>query len=79
MLQSAVVTSMLSIHRLIGTYQHNISVHIALSKFTKEIFVSAGVNRDRIYLNLTSLISTTLNLKREKMDFSSDDFLQKKD
>ncbi len=49
-LQSAVVTSMLGLHRLIGTYQGKISAYIALSKFSKTIFINGGLHEDKIHV-----------------------------
>jgi glycosyltransferase involved in cell wall biosynthesis len=45
---SAVVASMLAAHRAIGTYTHRVAVFVALSEFSRRMFVEGGLPADRI-------------------------------
>lgn len=47
-LQSAVVVSMLGLHRRLGTYQDKITRYIALNQFCRDKFVEAGLPRVRM-------------------------------
>lgn len=49
-LQSGVITGMLSLHRIIKTYDKNVSSYIALTDFAKNIFVGCGIMADRIFV-----------------------------
>lgn len=46
--QSAVVTAMLSVHNLRGTWHKQVDKYIALTNFTKQKFVEAGMDEARI-------------------------------
>lgn len=46
--QSAVLVSMLALHRALGTYRHKVSRYIALNRFCRDKFVEGGLPRDRI-------------------------------
>ncbi|BDP44146.1 glycosyl transferase family 1 (plasmid) [Deinococcus aetherius] len=45
---SAVVGTMLSSHRLLGTYQQQVDIYIAVSEFVKQKYVQAGFNPEQI-------------------------------
>lgn len=46
--QSAVLGSMLGVHRAFGTFHHKVSRYIALSEFSRGRFVQGGLPADRI-------------------------------
>lgn len=46
--QSAVLVSMLTLHRALGTYQHKVTRYIALNRFCREKFVEGGLPAERI-------------------------------
>lgn len=46
--QSAVLASMLALHRRIGTWQHKVARYIALSDFARDKFIEIGLLRERI-------------------------------
>ena len=45
---SAAVVSMLSVHRLIGTYQRKVRIYIALTEFARRMFIEAGFAGDKV-------------------------------
>jgi len=45
---SAAIATMLSVHRLIGTWQHKMSVYIALTAWARDMFIEAGVPPDKL-------------------------------
>ncbi len=49
-LQSAVVTSMLGVHRFIGTYQHRVSAYIAMNHFCRNKFIAGGLPEEKIHI-----------------------------
>ena len=46
--QTAVVTTMLTIHRLLGTWQKQVDVYIALTEFARKKFIAGGLPEDKI-------------------------------
>lgn len=46
--QSAVLVSMLTLHRALGTYRHKVTRYIALNRFCRDKFVDGGLPRERI-------------------------------
>jgi glycosyltransferase involved in cell wall biosynthesis len=46
--QSALVTAMLVLHRLLGTWERQVDLFIALSEFSRGRFIEAGLPRERI-------------------------------
>lgn len=46
--QSAVVASMLTMHRLLGTYENKVTRYIALNEFCRRKFIEGGLPADRI-------------------------------
>lgn len=46
--QSAVATSMLAIHRLLGTYRKRVTRYIALNSFARDKYVEGGIPAERI-------------------------------
>lgn len=46
--QSAVVASMLAMHRALGTYQRRIDAYVALTSFQKGVMVAGGLPEERI-------------------------------
>lgn len=49
-LQTAVITGMLSLHRVLKTYREKVSAYIALTEFSKNIFISGGLPAQRIHV-----------------------------
>ncbi len=49
-LQSAVVTSMLGVHRFLGTYQHRVSAYIAMNHFCRNKFIAGGLPEEKIHI-----------------------------
>jgi glycosyltransferase involved in cell wall biosynthesis len=47
-LQSAAVVSMQSLHRMLGTYQHQVTRYIALNEFCRDKFIEAGLPKTRM-------------------------------
>lgn len=47
-MQSALITQMLSTHRAVGTYQNRISAYIAMNHFCREKFIAGGLPADKI-------------------------------
>ena len=45
---SAAIATMLSVHRLIGTWQHKTSVYIALTAWARGMFIEAGLRADKL-------------------------------
>jgi glycosyltransferase involved in cell wall biosynthesis len=45
---SAAIVTMLSAHRLIGTWQHKTRVYIALTAWARDMFIEAGVPPDKL-------------------------------
>jgi len=50
LLQTSVVASALTMHRLIKTYENKVSAYIALTDFSKNKFVQAGMSANNIYV-----------------------------
>ena len=48
--QSAVLTGMLVVHRLIGTYKHKVTRYIALNEFCRTKFIDGGLPADRVVI-----------------------------
>jgi glycosyltransferase involved in cell wall biosynthesis len=46
--QSTAVTAMLGLHRLLGTWERQVDLYIALSEFARNKFIQGGLPRDRI-------------------------------
>ncbi|MDQ2820349.1 MAG: glycosyltransferase family 4 protein [Pseudomonadota bacterium] len=46
--QSAVLSAMLSVHRMAGTYQNKVTRYIALSTFSRDRFIAAGLRAERV-------------------------------
>lgn len=46
--QSAVLSGMLSVHRVLGTYQHKVNRYIALSTFSRDRFIEGGLPAERL-------------------------------
>jgi glycosyltransferase involved in cell wall biosynthesis len=49
-LQTGVVSSMLMLHRTIGSYRNKVTSYIALSNFSREKFVAGGLPGERIHV-----------------------------
>lgn len=47
-IQSAVVVSMQGLHRMLGTYQHQVTRYIALNQFCSDKFIAAGLPKARM-------------------------------
>lgn len=45
---TGVAVSMLTVHRAIGTYQHDVDVYVALTEFARRKFIEGGLPEDRI-------------------------------
>lgn len=48
--QSAVVTGMLSVHKLLGTWRAKVDAYIVSTKFFRKKFIEAGLPPDKIFL-----------------------------
>lgn len=48
--QTAVISSMISIHRSIGTFKNKVSAYIALTNFSKSKFIESGLPSERIFV-----------------------------
>ena len=46
--QSAVLVSMLGLHRALGTYERKVTRYIALNDFCRDVFVRGGLPRERL-------------------------------
>lgn len=53
--QSAVVASMISVHRLRGTWRKDVDRYIALTAFSRDKFVEGGLPPDRIVIKANSV------------------------
>jgi glycosyltransferase involved in cell wall biosynthesis len=49
-LQSAVVASMLTVHRALGTWKRMVDVYLVATEFYREKFIEAGIPADRVRL-----------------------------
>lgn len=49
-LQSSVLASMISVHRLIGTWQNKVTRYIALNKFCREKFIDGGLPANKVVI-----------------------------
>lgn len=49
-IQSGVIASMLTSHRSIGTFRHQVSAYIAMNHFCREKFIAGGLPADRIHI-----------------------------
>jgi glycosyltransferase involved in cell wall biosynthesis len=47
---SAVTATMLSVHRMIGTYQNGVDAYITPTSFAREKFIAGGLPADRIFV-----------------------------
>jgi glycosyltransferase involved in cell wall biosynthesis len=45
---SAAIVTMLSLHRMLGTWQHKTSVYIALTAFARRMFIEAGLAAEKL-------------------------------
>ena len=62
---SSVLTSMLSLHRVLGTYKKKVSRYIALNAFCRDRFVAGGLPAERIaikpnFVDLEGMVSETM-------------------
>ena len=48
--QTAVVASMIAVHRKLGTWMHPLHYYIALSRFARQKFIEAGLPEKRIFV-----------------------------
>ncbi len=48
--QTATLATMLGVHRLFGTWSHSIGAYVALSQFSRDYFVAAGLPAEKIHL-----------------------------
>lgn len=49
-LQSGVAAAALALHRLIGSYRRRVHAYIALSRFSRELYVAGGLPAERLHL-----------------------------
>lgn len=56
--QTAVLSSMLVTHRILGTWKNKVTSYIALNEFCKEKFVSAGIPSEKIKIKPNFVIKT---------------------
>ncbi|MDH3587772.1 MAG: glycosyltransferase family 4 protein [Gammaproteobacteria bacterium] len=48
--QTAVLSTMLTVHRMLGTYRSRIAAYIALTEFSRQKFVEGGLPAERIHI-----------------------------
>ena len=65
-MQSALVTSMLGVHRSLGSYRHQVSAYIVLNEFCREKFIAGGLPQDKLHIkpNFTAGFQTPNWLQR---------------
>jgi glycosyltransferase involved in cell wall biosynthesis len=63
--QSFALSSILTLHRVIGTWNRQVDAYIALTKFGREIFVRGGLPADRIFVRHNA-ITTPASSVRER-------------
>ena len=56
--QTAVLSSMLVTHRILGTWKNKVTYYIALNEFCKEKFISAGIPPEKIKIKPNFVIKT---------------------
>lgn len=56
--QTAVLSSMLVTHRILGTWKNKVTSYIALNEFSKEKFISAGIPSEKIKIKPNFVIKT---------------------
>ena len=56
--QTAVLSSMLVTHRILGTWKNKVTYYIALNEFCKEKFISAGIPSEKIKIKPNFVIKT---------------------
>ena len=66
--QSAVVASMLVLHRAIGTWRHEVDRFIALSEFSRGKFIEAGLHPERIVVK-PNFVEAGRVVERRRADF----------
>lgn len=49
-LATAAVTAMIATHQMLGTWQNNVNLFIALSEFAREKYIDGGLPKDRIFV-----------------------------
>ena len=49
-LQTATLAMMLGAHRLLGTWSRSVDAYVALSQFTRDYFVAAGLPAEKIHV-----------------------------
>ncbi|WP_077067158.1 glycosyltransferase [Pseudorhizobium marinum] len=70
MIGSAVVATMLGVHKALGTWTGCVSRYIAISDFVKEIHVKAGLPADKITVrsNIVPAFDSAIQSTRERRD-----------
>ncbi|NEX62730.1 glycosyltransferase [Noviherbaspirillum galbum] len=57
--QSAVVTGMLGVHRMLGTYRDKVTRYIALNRFARDKYIEGGLPADKIRIKPNFIPSAT--------------------
>lgn len=64
--QSAVLATMIGMHRAIGTYRKKVSLYIALTEFSRSKFVAGGLPADRIVVKSNFAEVAVLDDRRQR-------------
>lgn len=54
--QSAAVSRMLTLHRLLGTWQHRVAAYVALTEFSRGKFIAGGLPAEKIHVRPNFLL-----------------------
>ena len=63
-LQTATVAMMLGAHRLLGTWTRSVDAYVALSKFTRDYFVAAGLPSQKMHVKPNFLAEDPASCRR---------------
>ena len=59
-LQTATLATMLGVHRLLGTWTRSVDAYVALSRFSRDYFVAAGIPAGKIHVKPNFLPADTV-------------------
>jgi glycosyltransferase involved in cell wall biosynthesis len=57
--QSLALAAILTVHRVLGTWDHGVDAYIALTNFGREIFARGGLPSERIFIRHNAVAETT--------------------
>jgi glycosyltransferase involved in cell wall biosynthesis len=61
--QSFALSSLLTVHRVIGTWKREVDAYIALTNFGREIFVRGGLPAERIFVRHNAIETPTVSVR----------------